>query len=100
MAIERFACLKEIKYNNRIHKHLPENSEKICYCVYKITRASKIAFCARAPHLRIPALVAARRILRAFGFTERHTCYACRSSSRKSFHRKHFRDCCGAILKP
>ena len=47
MAIERFACLKEIKYNNHIHKHLLEDSEEICYCVYKITRASKIAFCAR-----------------------------------------------------
>ena len=48
-------------------------------------RASKIAFCASAPHLRIPARVAARRVLRAFGTAERRAFYACRSSFAKIF---------------
>ena len=49
------------------------------------TRASKIAFCASAPHLRIPARVAARRVLRAFGTAERRAFYACRSFFAKIF---------------
>ena len=50
MAIERFACLKEIKYNNRIHKHLPENSEKSVIVFIKSLAQAKSHF-APAPHI-------------------------------------------------
>ena len=73
-------------------RHLPQRGRQVI-----ITRASKIAFCARAPHLRIPALVATRRILWAFDYADCRTFYVCRSSSRKSFRRKYFRDCCGTL---
>ena len=41
--------------------------------------------CAAGLNLRIPARVAARRILRAFGTAERRAFYACRSSFAKIF---------------
>ena len=44
MAIERFACLKEIKYNNHIHKHLPENPEKSVIVFIKSLAQAKSHF--------------------------------------------------------
>ena len=41
-------------------RHLPQRGRQVI-----ITRASKIAFCARAPHLRIPALLRKGEIARA-----------------------------------
>ena len=50
MAIERFASLKEIKYNNHIHKHLPENPEKSVTVFIKSLAQAKSHF-APAPHI-------------------------------------------------
>ena len=44
--------------------------------------------CAAGLNLRIPARVAARRILRAFGTAERRAFYACRSSFAKIFSKE------------